>query len=421
MSACFASTNKDGYGWMQIRLIGDGGRQIVWFTTYTSSFHYVCPMDLTNVVADRVLAVGVESYNPIAIARELQGRVYFGSHGAVAPSRTWHFAEGPSTRPVDVFLLAYNPGDTPVTATYTYYRAAGDAPSTTERTLPPGRTTVWVNADEPRLAGADYAVSVTANAPILVDRGLRWHPPGRTAPQESVQNGTATPSAEWYFPHLEAYKQSEERLVLANPGDQAAELEIAVYLTNAGPRVLRQTVAARSRMALRTADFGVDAAAGVRIVSTNGVRLVAEHTQEGLGAAAGRWAVAAPGATAATRTWAVPTTHVERGNRLVLFNPSDTEATVGIDGNHYSGYFDLETSTRFSFKVPPRRLRIIDIDALENPATRGYGGIRSAIVRSLPDDKGIAGPNIVVARTGPAGALDVAVARVETFIATRVD
>jgi len=49
----------------------------------------------------------------------------------------------------------------PVTATYTYYRSAAEAPRTAVRLLQPGRTTVWINADEPHLAGGDYAVSIT--------------------------------------------------------------------------------------------------------------------------------------------------------------------------------------------------------------------------------------------------------------------
>ena len=114
---------------------------------------------------------------------------------SVTPSSEWHFANGSTSEPLDVFLLAYNPAATAVRATFTFYRSAAETPVATERTLQPGRTTVWLNADERRLAGSDFAVTVHADASILIDRGLRWQPPGRTAPQEQATPGASLPCA----------------------------------------------------------------------------------------------------------------------------------------------------------------------------------------------------------------------------------
>ena len=150
-------------------------------------------MDTLSYVADRVLAVEVESFEPIVVERQVRSERdgYLSSTHPADPATDWHFAEGPSTSPVDVFFLAYNPGSAPVAATFTYYRSDREAPVVAERTLGPGRTTVWINSDEPSLAGGDFALAVHASAPILLDRGLRWHPPGRTVPQESSSPGTS--------------------------------------------------------------------------------------------------------------------------------------------------------------------------------------------------------------------------------------
>ena len=424
LTACYSVTAVDGGtpggNWLQIRLIGDEGRELVVSSGYYSSWSYFCPMDLGAFVADRVLAVEVQSFNPIAIAQERRTQVYLGSTGSVVPSTEWHFAEGPSSRPVDVFFLAYNPGPAPVRATYTYYRSSSEAPRTVVRVLPPGRTTVWVNADERHLAGGDFSTTITADGPIIVNRGLRWHPPGRTAPQESVAAGASALSPRWFFPYVEAAKQSDERLVFANPGDAGTDLDVDLFRTDAEPRRVRVALDARSRVAIRVGDLGVAAVVGVRVASTNGVPFVAEHTQEGAGAVEGRWAVASPGAPSAATDWALATTHPSQASAIVLFNPSDADLTVGVDGNHLSGYFDLEDRTRFPFIVPARRLRIVAVDSLEVPRGRGYGGIRSAIVRSLPDETTGAVEGIVVARTDLAGALDTPAVRVDAFVAAPI-
>jgi len=426
LTSCYALTGGDGLasagGWIGIHLIGDQGREITLAENYFSSFSYFCPMELETYVADRVLAVEVESSIPVAVTRERRAPGYLGSNGTVTPSREWHFAEGPSARPVDVFLLAYNPNAMPVTATYTYYRSAAEAPRTAVRVLQPGRTTVWVNADEPHLAGGDYAVSITADAPIVVDRGLRWQPPGRTAPQESVHAGVAALSRTWYFPYVEAYAQAADRLVLANPGAEATALEISAFRTDAEPRRFTVRLDARSRTALRVADFGLDGPVGFRVASTDGVAFVAEQTQEGVATTGARWVEGSSGADATGTTWALPTTHASQGEAIVLFNPSDTAVTAGIDGNHYSGYFDLEGVTRFRVEVPARRIRLVVADSLEVPRDKGaYGPIRSAVVRSLPASSGAPGPGIVVARAGRAAAAGDAGARADGVIAVRVD
>jgi hypothetical protein len=420
MSPCFVSAQPEQrFSAVRVRLVGDDGREQV----LTGGG---CGLTSDEFVADRIIAVEVESFEPIVVERQLRsGRDgHLSAARPAAPATDWHFAEGPTSGPIDVFLLVYNPQPAPVTATFTYYRTADEAPVVTERTLGPGRTTVWINADEPELRG-DFAVAVHAAEPILIDRGLRWHPPGRTAPQESASPGTTRLSPRWFFPRADGLRQSTDRLVLANPNDAGTQIEIATYTADRGPRVSYVTLGAHSRTAVRIADFGADAIVGLRVVSTNGVPIVAEHAQEGVGSPQGRWAFAAAGADDAGTSWALSSLSPSPGegsNAVILFNPSTTDADVEVEGLWLQGTYDTPTIRRYRFPVPAERLLTVPIGhgvpGFEPPGTIS-SQVQSAVIVSRPIGNGDAVP-IVAARAAPGGGLGVRKARTEAFVATRL-
>jgi len=410
-------------GPVRFRFLGDGGRQFLVETPDGGEGPEILGGGLFggDVVADRVLAVEVESFQPIAAERDLTSSTVFHLNATrpAAPSTDWHFATGPTSVPVDVFLLAYNPGSEPVTARFTYYRASNEAPAVTERVLPPGRTTTWINADESRLSGHDFAVSIHADAPILMDRGFRWQPPGRTAPQEQAGPGAAALSAQWYFPHVDARPASTERLVVANPGEQASTLELAVFRREGEPKVSYVTVDARSRLALRATDLGVGSLAAVRLVTVNGVPFVAEHMQDGL-TPAGRWAWSATGTTDTGTRWAMSLPG--EGGHIALLNPSDQDGEVEIAAWYFPTYGT--TASRMKVRVPARRLTLVSLwNDPDNPAGPNIGGLsgQRADVRSLPRADGQPGPPIVVGRATVSGALGQRSARMDPFIAVRVN
>jgi hypothetical protein len=419
MFPCFRFARAGQHpGPVRVRLIGDIGRQQIPELDSGGG----CGLESDAFVADRVVGVEVESREPIVVERELgSGRDgHLAAGRAVTPSAEWHFAEGPSLGPVDVFLLAYNPAPSPVTATFTYYRAADEEPVITERRLDPGRTTVWINADEPTLRG-NFAVAVRASAPIVVDRGLRWQPPGRSAPHESAATGAPQLAARWFFPRVDAFKQSEEEIVVANPNEVGTLVEIAAYQRHRGPSVHYVVVERHARVVVRTADLGADALVGLRLVSTNGVPIVAEHVQRGAGSPDGRWVFADHGAEAAGTAWGLAALFGEP-SEIALLNPSKTEAEIEVQGLWLQGTVETPTVRRYRFKVPAERLLVVpmaDRGFADEPRGAISSIVRSATIVSLPDRDGRT-PEIVVGRTAVAGALGVRDARTEHFVATRI-
>ena len=423
---------------VRVRLIGDEGRQIV--VDGWRAFYQSCHMPLSRFVADRVVAIEVESELPLAAERTLERAGdwsllepsdVIGGQAAAQPTREWHFAQGAMADPIDVFLLAYNPQDTAVEAEYTFYGVAGAAPRVITRTLAPhARTTLWVNADEPGLAARDGAVAVRASAPILLDRGLRWNPPGRTVPHDSTSSGAPATSARWYFPQVDGLAGSDERLVIGNPTAHATTVEFTIVHGVRAPAVSRVSVGPLSQVTVRAADFGRNATIGVIATSTTGVPVVVELAQRGLAAAGARWAYSAPGTTEAATEWGVPTlrlgfngTALERG--LVLMNPSSTDAEVEVVG--YVEVDDVSSRpVRYLARVPAGHFKVLAVaDLAPSPTNPDLSETLSSRLtdlstRTLPGPDGQPPTPIVAARTSLVTAGGVRGARREHTILPRV-
>jgi hypothetical protein len=401
-------------GQVRLRFVGDGGRSRI------VSLHSWSPQILEawfGVSSDRVLAVEVESFEPLAAERLLWSYTYgtVSTARPAAPSTEWHFATGPTDTAVDTFLLAYNPGTSAVAATITYYRSADEPPAVTERVLPPGRTTIWIDADESALAGRDMAVAIRAGAPILMDRGFRRQPPGRTAPHEQVGPGANALAPQWFFPRVEATRSGSEQIVVANPGDAACGIEIAVFGQTRDPQVTYATIAPRSRVALRARDLGVDGLSGIRLTAVTGVPFVAELLQEDV---AGKWLWSGPGATEASATWGLS---LAPGGYLAILNPSDDDADVEATAWRETTYDN--TAMRVTVRVPARRLALIyasyQPDGSAPPAGPTLSG-RTVSLQSLPRADGRPGPGIVVGRASSAGVDGTPHARTDPAIGIRV-
>jgi hypothetical protein len=403
-------------GPVHARFVGDDGRQMITQVNAEGPEVINTGFSLDGIVADRVLAIEIDSYQPLAAERMLQAfpTGLLSTVRPAEPSADWYFGTGPTSSAVDTFLLAYNPGTAPVTATLTYFRAADEAPIVTQRVFAPGRTTIWINADEPQLAGRDFAVAVHADSPVLFDRGFRRQPPGRTAPQEQTGPGATALASQWFFPRVRAVRELDERIVLANPSDTACGVEVATFGQSREPRVSYVTVAPHARTVLRAADIGVDGLGGVRLTTNTGVPFVAEILQESF---EGKWLWTTPGTTEAGTTWAMA---LLWGGQIDILNPSDEDADVEVKAWYTPTYGTASQTVRVH--VPARRVAIVhasnDPEAGNDSQPTVTG--QTVAIRSLPRANGQPGPGIVVGRGTSAGAEGAPNARIDPAIATRV-
>jgi len=230
-------------------------------------------------------------------------------------SPTWYLAEGSVSAAFDLFYLLITPGRAPVSATVTYLQPHGGAPVTRTYQLPAAsRTTLYVNADA-GVGTGDRSAAVTASGPIVVERAMYLRSPDGTWLGGTASGGGARASTTWYFAEGATGPFFETFVALANPSDQAADVE-GTYLTAEGERLTKAYVLPPQSRTTLWIDEETFAGRGKALASTdvtmlfaarNGVPIVAErvmwwpgdgagwrdgHSSPGMVAPASRWVAA---------------------------------------------------------------------------------------------------------------------------------
>ncbi len=193
------------------------------------------------------------------------------------PATAWYFAEGSTVDPQELFYLVQNPGTTPANVRVRYLLPNGQAPVERTYSVAAGsRATIWVDREDPSLATTDVAAEITSvdGTPIVVERSLYLREAGSTAPRGGDSStGVTAPATNWFIEG--ATGPYSTRLLLANPGAEASQVEVA-YRRDDGRTVTRSyTVAASSRHtvdvaavhpSLSNAELGITVEASTPIV-----------------------------------------------------------------------------------------------------------------------------------------------------------
>lgn len=249
------------------------------------------------IAADRVMTWG-----PSGVGLSLDS-------GAPAPATTWYFAEG-ATGPFLLYYLFENPGASPATVTVRYLREGGPPVSRTRTLAPHGRTTVFVNADDPGVANASLGAVVTADVPILAERSMYLQANGTFA-GGSASSGSPDLSTQWYFGEGATGPFFHAFLSLLNPGLTPATATVTYHLSDGSTAAKAYTVPAEGR---RTVYFNGEAASDAALAAlANGpVWFTVSSTQPILGERAMWWSEwpwyeghAAAGSTMSDVAWGV--------------------------------------------------------------------------------------------------------------------
>jgi hypothetical protein len=237
----------------------------------------------------------------------------YGSHGESgipAPATTWYLAEGATHSGFDLFYLLHNPGLSATTVTVRYLRPAPLVPIEKQYVVPPAtRLNAWVNFEDPGLAATDVSAVLTSTSPIVVERAMYLSNQGRLFNAGHESAGVTAPATEWFFAEGATGTYFDEFVLIANPGDTPAQVT-ARYLLESGATIDKAyAVAANSRF-----NIWVDledpllasAAVSTRLISTNGVPIIAERAMWWPGASS-TWHEAhnSAGATQADTRWAM--------------------------------------------------------------------------------------------------------------------
>ncbi len=251
--------------------------------TYLLAPHsrYTVPVD--NTYIDDEVSMEVTTPAPGVVAERA---MYFdyggwadGGHAGVGTSEAslqGYFAEGYTGSGFHTWLLLANPEDRAAQVEVSYLLEGG-APVVKTYDLPPSsRFTILVNSVE-GLAPGNVGVSYRSlnGVKVAAERAMYFNYMGKR--DGHCSQALAETSQQLYLAEGYTGDGFDTWLLLANPHESTAELEVS-YLVQGGEKVVeRETVPARSRLTIYAADKVPDCSFGVTITSLNGVGVVAER------------------------------------------------------------------------------------------------------------------------------------------------
>jgi autotransporter-associated beta strand protein len=189
------------------------------------------------------------------------------STGAPAPSASWFLAEGATGTFFETFVLIANPENAAATGTITYLPSTGVPVSKPFEVPAAGRLTINIEAEDPSLANAAVATQVTANHPVIVERAQYWPDPAPLWHEAHNSFGVTAPGGKWGFAEGRHGGPAGHQtyILLANPGDQTAQVTITFLRENGAPFDKVFSVSPKSR-------FNVDTGPGTLVPELNDER-----------------------------------------------------------------------------------------------------------------------------------------------------
>lgn len=263
----------------------------------TAEFSTTIESDV-DVVVDRTMTWGVNAYGSTA------------ETSIAAPSRTWYLAEGATHSGFDLFCLIQNATDVAANVHIKYLLPTRGPIEKDYRVGANARFTIWVDADDERLANTDVSAVITSDVPVIVERAMYLSTTGHVFEAGHDSAGVTSAATEWFLAEGATGPYFDEFILLANPGDQDAHVE-ATYLLPDGSSVVKAYVVLRDARYTVWVDAQderlADTAVSAVIRSVNGVPIVAERSMWWPGPTAATWAEAhnAAGLTVTGSAWAM--------------------------------------------------------------------------------------------------------------------
>ena len=292
----------------------DGVEGVVSVTMPPLSRATVNPEQLDEM-RDTAVATVIESTQPIIADRTMHwDGMGYGSHSESSiaqPLTQWFLAEGTTAAGFQLFYLVQNPNTTDAVVEVRYLLPAPQPPVVKTYTVPAGsRFNIWVNLEDTKLASTDVSAVVTSRngVSVIVERSMYLSGHGRTFDAGHESAAIEAPARQWFLAEGATGTFFDLFTLIANPGDEAARVEVRYLLPTGAPVVRTYDVAPNSRFNIwvdwedaRLADTSVAQV----ITSTNGVPIVVEramwwsadswyegHNSAGATQAGSKWAAA---------------------------------------------------------------------------------------------------------------------------------
>ncbi|MBU4301754.1 MAG: S8 family serine peptidase, partial [Actinobacteria bacterium] len=268
--------------------------------------------------------------------------------GVQSPSYAWYLAEGTTDYGFETFLLIQNPSSRTAVVNVTYMTPGGPVEKSPFSIPANSRYSINVSDDLP---GEEMSFEVVANRRVIAERSMYWY--GKRGGHDSI--GTNSPAREWYLGEGSTDWGYDEYILLENPGDAAANVDIT-YMTPEGPDPQPAvSVPAGSRVTVHVNDELPDRDVSAKVTADRGIVVErAMYWNNGTGKG-GHCAIATPQPRQECFL-AEGSTDWGFDEWILVQNPNDTEANVGVEYMTSAGLmnrdgFTLGAGSRVSIHV----------------------------------------------------------------------
>jgi hypothetical protein len=298
----------------------------------------------TTIHADEVAGLEAANFStvvvstdgqPLAVERTMRwGAGGYGAHSEKATSGaapTWYFAEGAQGF-FSTYLLLANPQQTANTATVTWLREGEPALVRSYPLAPASRTTIDASLDA-ELANRSFGARVSFDQPGVAERAMYFGSDPAWLGGHAAAGATA-PATSWFLAEGATGSYFTTFVLLANPGDQAADVTLT-YLPEAGdPVTLTVTLAAGQRMTRNIAGEHPSLASAAVATAVSATQPIVVERAQYWGSPVWIESHNSVGVTAGGRRWALAEGRVggtdEAQTYILLANPGQNDANVTL-------------------------------------------------------------------------------------------
>ncbi len=323
-----------------------------------------CTVSVDDVMPYDEVSVSVTSAQPLVAERAMyfsyKGTVTGGhaASGVTSTSTKWYLAEGYTGPGFETWLLLANPTEGDAAVRVSFMPEDGNVVQKDYTVGAESRFTVPVNS----IAGlGPTGVSILAESTngvgIVAERAMYFNSDGRT--DGSCTQGVTAPQDSWYFAEGYTGTGFDTYLLVQNPGDQDARIQVDLMGENPAQPAASYPfdVKAHSRFTMHVNDFLPGQGVSLKVQATSGVPVVAEravyfdyfgidggHDSAGAVSPGNKWYFAEGCTSDAFDTW------------LLIQNPGTEPAPVTLsfyrdDGQKFTREVTVPAGTRYTLQA----------------------------------------------------------------------
>jgi lipoprotein-anchoring transpeptidase ErfK/SrfK len=280
------------------------------------------------------------------------------SAGVTEPAKTWYLAEGYTGGDFDEFVLVQNPGDIDAAVHVVYMRPDGPNVLKDYSVKAHSRFSIHVD-DAPELASAEVSTKVKSSQPVIVERSQYFNYYGRDDGNASA--GITSPALSWYLAEGYTGGDFDEYVLVQNPGDQAAKVNVT-FMCSDGRNVpykfamapkTRHTIHVDEVPGLESAEVSTRVEADQPIVAERSMYFVSYGRPGGSDA---------PGVADPATYWYLPEGYTggDFDTYVLIMNPNDEAVTVD------ASYLKPGGATKTAqYVIAPRSRYTVHLDAID--------------------------------------------------------